>query len=291
MRTFGDSTKTPGQHVDDRCYVLAQFPESTNLDWARDLRSALGGGELKYQKYLGLRHKVQADKKLWKRVLEGTAEATIVVIENRFYIDAIAYRLINEGAEMGHDFTIDDMLREAALCMIEHAPIMRLPDLIDDLVAAGSARFAPGPARPEYTARTVYHQIGEKFSDAAVFAARAHAAFDIDDLRRAASTNELFLAPHRRRLVSELEGVERIFDNEHPKSAAMLNEIFGSYDSRSRSLTGRRVSEAASDSNDWLQAADFCAGFASELMMNASDDRERDLRRHFRKVIFNGATR
>ena len=89
-----------------------------------------------------------------------TAEATIVVIENRFYIDGIAYRLINEGAEMGHDFTIDDMLREAALCMIEHAPIMRLPDLIDDLVAAGSARFAPGPARPEYTARTVYHQIG-----------------------------------------------------------------------------------------------------------------------------------
>jgi hypothetical protein len=52
-----------------------------------------------------------------------------------------------------------------------------------------------------------------------------------------------------------------------------------------------RVSESRSDTNDWLQAADFCAGFASEIMMNATDDRARELRRHFRKVIFNGATR
>jgi hypothetical protein len=283
MKTFGDSTKTPGQHVDERCYILAQFLETSDLDWARDLRAALGGGELKYQKYLGLRHKTQANKKLWKRVLEGTSGATIVVIENSFYIDAIAYRLRKDGAELGHDVTFDAMLREAALCMIAHAPVMRLSGLIEDL--------APSIRHTAYTPELVYHSIGAKFSDATVFAARAHASFDIDDLETAASTNELFLSPYRSRLLAGFDKFERVFDNEHPKSAAMLNEIFRSYDLSSSTVPVTRVSESSSDSNHWLQAADFCAGFASEIMMNAPDDRERSLRRHFRKVIFNGATR
>lgn len=289
MKTYGDSTKTPGQHIDDRCYILAQFPESSNVDWARDLRTALGGGELKYQKYLALRHKVQADKKLWKRVQDGTAEATVVVIENSFYINAIAYRFMQDGADLGHDVTFAAILREAALCMIDHAPIMRIPDLIPDLIFAPILRRIPD--QPAYTPEIVYGKIGEKFNDATVFAARAHAAFDIDDLGRAASTNELFLSPHRRRLVSEFGKIERVFDNEHPKSAAMLNEMILSCDVLARNFPTPRISESTSDSNDSLQAADFCAGFASEILMNASDDRERELRRHFRKVIFNGATR
>lgn len=285
MKTFGDSTKTPGQHVDDRCYILAQFAESSNLEWARDLRAGLGGGELKYQKYLGLRHKIQSNKKLWDRVHAGTAEATIVVIENSFYINAIAYRLKAEGADLGHDITFDALLREAALCMIDHAPIMRIPDLIPDLLTDHALKSSP------YNSETVYGRIGEKFNDATVFAARAHAAFDIDDLSRAASTNELFLSPYRRQLLFEVDKIDRVFDEEHPKSAAMLNEIFGSYDAKSNSTPVTRVSEERSDANDWLQAADFCAGFASEIMMNSSDNRERELRRHFRRVIFNGATR
>lgn len=71
----------------------------------------------------------------------------------------------------------------------------------------------------------------------------------------------------------------------------MLNEMLGSYDRRASGSAMAWISETASDANDWLQAADFCAGFASEIMMNATDDRERELRRHFRKVIYNGATR
>lgn len=285
MKTFGDSTKTPGQYVDDRCYILAQFPETCNLDWARDLRAALGGGELKYQKYLGFRHRVQANKKLWKQVQGGTAEATIVVIETNFYIDAIAYRLRRQGADLGHDVTFDAILRQAALCMIDHAPIMRIPSLIPDLIAGPMAQT------PGYTAEKVYGRIGEKFNDATVFAARAHAVFDIDDLSDAASTNELFLSPYRRKLLLEFGKIDRVFDEEHPKSAAMLNEMLHSYDTSSSDVPRARVSESRSDANDWLQAADFCAGFASEIMMNAKDDRERELRRHFRKVIFNGATR
>jgi hypothetical protein len=285
MKTFGDSTKTPGQYVDDRCYILAQFPETTNLEWARELRAALGGGELKYQKYLGLRHKVQADRKLWKRVQDGTAEATIVVIENSFYINAIAYRLSEQGADLGHDVNFDAILRQAALCMIDHTPIMRLPDLIPDLLTDSTV------SSRHYSSEIVYGRIGAKFNDAAVFAVRAHAAFDVDGLSKAASTNELFLSPFRRGLLAEVEKIDRVFDEEHPKSAAMLNEIFRSYDARSKNAPMTRVSESRSDTNDWLQAADFCAGFASEIMMNATDDRERELRRHVRKVIFNGATR
>ena len=288
MKTFGDSTKTPGDHIDDRCYILAQFQERSELDWARDLRAALVARELKYQKYLALRQKIQADKKLWKRVQDGTAEATVVVIENSFYINAIAYRLKTEGADLGHDVTFAAILRQAALCMIDHAPVMRIPDLMSGMIRFPGAR----PHRlPEYTAETIYGRIGEKFNDATVFAARAHAAFDIDALARAASTNELFLSPHRPALLSQFHDIERVFDNEHPKSAAMLNEMFRGYDQRSHNATVTRVSETSSDSNDWLQAADFCAGFASEIMMNEVNDRERALRRHFRKVIFNGVAR
>jgi hypothetical protein len=288
VRTFGDSTKTPGQFVTDRGYILAQFLENSNLDWARDLRAALGGDELKYQKYLTLRHRIQANKALWKRVQDGTAEATVVVIENSYYIDAIAYRLKSEGAEIGHDVTFDDLLREAALCMIHHAPIMRFSELPPKSVVG----------RPNtegrYTAASVYERIGHKFNDAAVFAARAHAAFDVDDLDGAASTNDLFFGPRKMRFLEQVNKTQRVFDVEHPKSAEMLNEMLSSqdnYDERSANLSVTRISESASQTNDALQAADFCAGYASELMMNETQDRERALRRHFRRVIFNGAAR
>lgn len=240
---------------------------------------------MKYQRYLVLRHSIQANKPLWKRIQDGTAEATVVVIEHSFYIDAIAYRLTKEGADLGYDVTFEQMLREAALCMIDHAPIMRLSEMTTDLVVG----VIP---RPHYSATAVYKQIGEKFNDAAVFAARAHATFDIDDLDRATSTNDLFFGPYKGRLVMQFGSIDRVFDKEHPKSAAMLNEMMLSYDDLSNN-TGVRphISESDSESNVALQAADFCAGFASELMMNAAADRERELRRHFRRVIFNGATR
>lgn len=209
MRTFGDSTRSPGQHVTDR-YIVAQLPENANLDWARDLRTALGNDELKYKKYLELRHYIQANAALWKRVLDGTAEATIVVIENDFYIEALIYKLRSEGAEIGHDVSFDELLKQAALAMIRHAPIMRLNDLEPDRL------IAVPPKQPIYTPEFVFKQIGGKFSDATVFAARAHAAFDIDDLGKAVSTNELFLGPYKSRALSQLKEIDRVFDKEHP---------------------------------------------------------------------------
>ena len=247
-KTFGDSIKTPGQFVQDRCYVLAQIPERSNLDWARDLRAVLGGDELKYQKYLERRHRVQADARLWKRVMEGTAEATVVVIESQFYIQAIAFGLQKEGADLEHDVSLPEILKEAALCMIDHTPVMRLVDFASRLLPANL-----------YGAETVYRKIGNRFGDAIVFAARAHAAFDIDDLDQAGSTNELLLSPHRRRSISAVDTIDRVFDSEHPKSVAVLNELFCSSDillSRSRC---ERISESSSCTHDALQAADFCA--------------------------------
>lgn len=283
MKTYGDSTKTPSGQLNDRCYILAQFSESSNLDWARDLRAFLGGGELKYKSFLGLRHRVQAKRKLWENIQSGTSEATVVVIENAFYIEAIIYRLQNEGADLGHDVAFEEMLRLAALCMIDHAPIMRLRDLSQDLLHGSGVRFA------QYDAESVYKRIGHKFSDAVVFAARANASFDIESLNRAASTNDLFLSPYMPRMATELGRVERVFDNEHQKSAALLNEMMAV--ANPDGGAGTRVSESDSASVDALQAADFTAGFACEIMMNEINDREKALRRHFRKVIYNGASR
>jgi hypothetical protein len=288
VRTFGDSTKTPGEFVTDRCYILAQFLENSNLDWARDLRTALGGDELKYQKYLTLRHRIQANNALWKRVQDGTAEATVVVIEHGFYIHAIAYRLRSRGAEIGHDVTLDELLREAAVCMIHHTPIMRFSELSSNSIVCRL------DAKRQYTAASVYERIGSKFNDAAVFAARAHATFDVDTLACAASTNDLFFGPRKMEFLEQVNSTDRVFDVEHPKSADVLNEMlaaYETYDERSGSPAVTRISESSSETNDGLQAADFCAGYASELMMNETQDRERALRRHFRRVIFNGAAR
>jgi hypothetical protein len=179
--------------------------------------------------------------------------------------------------------SFDDMLKQAALCMIAHAPVMRIPEVIPDLVSCVT-HFA-------YTPEIVYERVGSKFNDAAMFASRAHASFDIDALERASSTNELVLAPHRNRLFFEVNRMDRVFDKEHPRSAAMLNELFSCYDTAVRATPHDRVSEAESASSDELQAADFSAGYASEIMMNATDSPERELRRHFRRVIFNGAVR
>jgi hypothetical protein len=141
----------------------------------------------------------------------------------------------------------------------------------------------------QYDAESVLKRIGQKFSDAVVFAARANASFDIGALNWAASTNDLFLSPHRPRMASELGHVDRVFDKEHPKSAALLNEMM----SVANPIvgTGPRVSESNSESIDALQAADFTAGFACEVMMNEMNDKEKALRRNFRKVIFDGSCR
>ena len=102
--------------------------------------------------------------------------------------------------------------------MIDHAPIMRFQDV-------ASSEFAVRASMKAVTAESVYSRIGEKFSDATVFAARSHATFDLEELEKVASTNEMFMSPFQRKLHRSLLGSERVFDTEHPKSALVLNDI------------------------------------------------------------------
>lgn len=293
MRTFGDSTKTPGEFVTDKSYILAQLPEDSNVDWARDLRAQLGGAELKFKEYLELRHKIQAKTQLWKRVLEGTAAATVVVIENNFYIQAMYLALTEEGAELGEDYGIDELLRKAARLMVEWSPALKIPDPLEETVPyldRSSVFRSPD---------NILKRIGGEFRDAVVFAARSEAATCDEEPTRSIWTPVYSLtSSYRRRILARSRSVERVFDEEHKASADVLNELLTGADmydvlsdNTASYLRTPLVTEASSHSSDFLQGADFCAGFASEIMMNAANDRERAVRQHFRRVIYNGSSK
>lgn len=254
----------------------------------------MGGDELKFKKYLELRHRIHAKTGLWKRVLEGTSTATVVVIENNFYIQAMYIALKEQGAEMGEDYGLDDLLRQAARLMVEWSSVLQFPDPLEETAPYFDFDRKSIFRSPDH----ILKRIGGEFRDAVVFSARSEAA-TCDDAKSDVWTPVYALtSPYRRRILTRYANVHRVFDEEHKASAHVLNELLSGQDlydvmsdNTGTHLPSAVVTESPSHSSDFLQAADFCAGFASEIMMNELNDRERALRRHFRRVVFNGRNR
>lgn len=78
--TYGDSSKTEGCAL-NRKYVLGQFRSNADLDWVQRLRAALSSDELKYAHFREVRHRLHAQKQLWKLIESGVGQATIVVVD------------------------------------------------------------------------------------------------------------------------------------------------------------------------------------------------------------------
>jgi hypothetical protein len=286
---YGDSVKTG----DDK-YVLAQFRHDAILTWVVELRSFLNLKELKWRDYRNRREYVQSNRELNRKVHSGLEEAELTIIDLPMYRRITLSDLIDQGAEAGYDYDLTILNDMTARRMISESPLGRLSHLEDPLENLPFTYFSettPVSKPAELKARA-----GGKLADAIVLAARAHSMLSPSE------TMEVVLAfgggpyaPHN--LASALEIVKsmgRAFDIEHRKSLPILNELVDKV-ARAASLPtfvvsrGREnaVSEEASHLTDHMQAADFAAGWAADLLL-ATNGNYRALAKQFRWVGVNG---
>lgn len=217
--TYGDSTMTEGPL---RKYVLAQFRSDADLGWVGDLRTELVVEELKYKAFREARPRLRSNEDLWSAVEKGMAQATIIVSDPAPVVHAVRSSYLSQGAKEGADFDRGELLRDGAAALIAQTPVAFLPD---ELVKA--SHWAPGErlgSLYDFSPRAIQEQIGDGLRSAAVFAARAHATFDV--VRRdtaAATTRDVYRSPLAPVILRELMSIARWFDEEHMPSARMLN--------------------------------------------------------------------
>jgi hypothetical protein len=285
--TFGDSTTTEGPF---RRYVLAQFREDADFDWVGRVRALLIKDELKYKDFRVARPKLRQDRDLWSRIEKGVGQATVVVIDpgefEQLVLDALRQDDIERAGTRERA-----IIEGCATEVIATTPVTYLPENLSRQLGwpltqiTSLATFAPAE---------ILNRLGGGLDKALVFAARAHAVFDVPRLEGAASTQAALTSPSLARVVlPEVLNTARAFDAEHPASAALLNEASEQIASAMTAhlpLLGSLapqplVREVDSKGIDALQASDIAAGWAREALEVAE---VRSLGDTFERVWFNG---
>lgn len=288
--TYGDSTSVPGGHLST--YILAQLPDDILLDWVSEVRSLCTVDEVKWKLFQQRRERLQAKPALWKRITTSMKSATIVVIKPSDVEAELRTAWESQGAEIGVDFDKRKLIDACATALISDTPVAYLPNKLSETLGLYPQslflqfeKFAPNQIK---------QRIGGGLKDAKVFAARAHATFDVVEVsesRRA--VGGAFSNPASSLVLRELLSTQRGFDVEHPKSVAVLNEaaqtMAGAL-SDALLLPGEvspqpLVREFNSRDVDVLQAADIAAGWAHELVALGN---ENALGATFGKVLVNG---
>jgi hypothetical protein len=286
---YGDSVKTG----DDK-YVLAQFRHDAILAWVGDLRSFLELKELKWRDYRNSKEHVQSNRELSQKMRSGLEEAELTIIDLPMYRRITLNDLIDQGAEAGHDYDLTILNDLTARRMISESPLGRLSHLEDHLETVPFTYF--NQSRPTSTPADLQARAGGKLNDAIVLAARAHSMLSPSE------TMEVVLAfgggtygPGS--LAGALDIVKsmgRAFDVEHEKSLPILNELVDKVARAAKLPTfvvsrgrDKAVSEEASHTSDHMQAADFAAGWAADLLLATNGD-YRALAKLFRWVGVNG---
>ena len=288
--SFGDATSTEGP---SRKYVLAQFRSTAPLEWVAELRRRLGLRELKYAAFKQARPSLRNDEHLWSRIEAGISAATIVVVDTTHYSTGAFFQLWEEKECSGldtRDAEIGDLVAHA---IVARTPIAYLPahlvgvsGTLDARQVANLEDFAPDSIR---------QQIGRGVRPALVFAARAHAVFDVDALRKdrdAASTRDAFNSPLAHLVLTEVLSAQRRFDVENAKSLQVINSaskviadaLFGAL-AGARVSAGDLATELSSTEGDGLQAADLAAGWARDVLEVSN---ARALASQFETVLVNG---
>ncbi len=248
--------------------------------------------ELKYKDFQPERHRIRSKKELWRRVEAGIRAAEITIVDPVSYETAVRYGLEAEGAEFGHDFN-DNVVRElAGNAILQDSPLNAAAYSENDFFADNSTHF--GRPLRRFSASAIKSRVGGKLKHAVLTAARAHAMVspsEHQELTRMCS-GESLASPAR--TLTIIQRMARVFDIEHPKSVAVLNEFI----ERIAHASGLRyvfmapsgeplVIEANSQSVAHLQGADVAAGWAVDtLMMNHGD--LRTLAQHLAWVSSNG---
>lgn len=286
--SFGDSTKTSGP---SQRYVLAQVRSDAHLEWVQRVRSLLVKAELKFDDIRQNKPRLRKDPALWAQIENGVGQATIIVVDPGEYEPLVRETLQDIDIEKAGNESkaiVDACVSE----VISGTPIAYLPQAIyravpwvDEKLVTTLERFTPAG---------ILDALGGKLQHALIFAARAHAVFDVPSLDSAVRTTDAFLSPRAARVVlPEVLATLRSFDVENKNTADLLNSavdaIAGAmeqaFEGADQISDEPLVIETDSRGHDELQAADIAAGWARD-MLELGD--ARTLGTRFERVWLNG---
>ncbi|HKS72655.1 MAG TPA: hypothetical protein VJQ82_05615 [Terriglobales bacterium] len=288
--TFGDATSTEGGRL--RKYVLAQLRADAKLEWVAELRARLVKDELKYADFRAARPQLRANRGLWSRIEHGVSQATVIVIDPH-PVEQEIRQLIE--AEMGtvaagqlDERFVTDLCASA---IVANTPIAHLPESLARAVPWSA--YDPVGNLEAYTPQEIQARIGPSLRQAEVFAARAHAMFDLKTADHAVTTDSIFRSPLAPVMLAELVSTVRTYDQENPTSVAVLNDaaneialrVEGRFPEWDGGPERPLVREVSSRTLDELQAADIAAGWARDALEVGE---VRSLGARFERVWANG---
>lgn len=290
--SFADSSPSEGHRLDKK-YILAQFRGDADFSWVARLRSFLAVTELKYRVFRERRHRVKNDRDLWKKVESGIGQATIIVIDPEPTIRAIRNSAESQGMTEADGLTDKWLARSCATTLIKNTPVAYLPSRLAE--ATDWSSYHLFGSMQDFLPNNILQAIGGDLRHAKVFAARAHAMFDLHNFEpEASTTRDVFTSPLSRVLLTEVLATSRQFDVELPKTIDILNQaakkiseaIVPQRDNLNSSTGIGLISEHTSENVDELQAADMAAGWARETYDLTGDPRT--LAPQFERVWING---
>ncbi len=285
--TFGDATKTSGPF---QRYILAQFRSDADLEWIRRARSKLVKAELKWSDVKEARPSLKKDRDLWTRIEKGVGQATIVVIDPGAYEPLVRDTLDKVEIEKAGDETkavVDACTSE----VLAGTPIAYLPAELHKAVPWVSHQIT---SLEKFSPKEIADALGGGLKHAVIFAARAHAIFDVARLDESKSTTDALRSPRLARVIlPEILSTARYFDIENPATVKLLNKavdiiasaITGAFPGLGDIADQPLVIETDSKGYDELQASDVAAGWARE-MLELSD--AKNLGSQFERVWLNG---
>ena len=265
--SYADATNTEGGALGK--YVIAQFRDDALLDWVSQLRSACSVDELKYANLKERRPILRKDTRLWSLIEKGIGQATIVIADPRPYFDSVKFDLDEQGAKEEIDYDFNDLIKGSSIALLNNTPIAYMPLEMMKLTGVAGTEVA---SFDSFSPVMIQSAVGDSLRSAKVVAARAHAIFDTPRVAEHISDlNATLRSPAATVLLAEILSTCRVFDDENPKSTNFLNIAL---DEMAESLAGKipffqrvgLVSEANSNSTDYLQAADIAAGLAREII-------------------------
>jgi hypothetical protein len=270
--TFADSCKTEG-HPLSRKYVLAQFRSDADFEWVRRLRSMLVTEELKYAQFREARPKLKSQRDFWKKIEAGVGQATIVVIDPSPIENQVRQSLKSEKLSPQDGINNKLLIDTCATAIIKLTPVCYLPQELS--LAVPWVNYHPIASLADFAPEKLKEKIGGGLQQTMIFAARAHAIFDLPSLDSStSSTRDVFRSPLAGVLLAELLATERYFDNENPNTVSLLNRAadeiataLGEQLPVVGTITDKPlVTEVDSKAIDEIQAADIAAGWAREVL-------------------------
>jgi hypothetical protein len=283
---FSDSS-----HTGDGKYVVASF---LNLP------------ELKYRDYAPRKQHVASKLPLQRAVNRGLSEAELTVIDRPKYLRSALWEFMAQGAELNYDFGLGDLENYASNEMLLDSPFGLSGRAFDysAFLAFNRPAFRDrlfelfGPEFEPLNLSLLRERAGGKPRDIVVLSARAHSMFSpTEHLELLKLVDNPYSNRSWRGNLERISKLVHVFDTEHSKSLPLLNELVNQvadvslppHLARFTRLSRERlpVTERSSSQSDHIQASDFAAGWAVDLLVSTDGD-YRALAQKVRWVTVNG---